>query len=125
MVLGNVEVLIRFIIVVKNQNFQAYVCVFFVFPSSALSCRFSIFSLISFTFLIIATPSCFKYFQQPNFGLGDDEESEWEQSENAKSIGQRRGWKQGTHRGRPANKNLYASQNPMVSDKDAHSVSRV
>ena len=45
-VLGNVEVLIRSIIVAKNQNFQAYLCVFFVFPSSPLSCRLSIFILM-------------------------------------------------------------------------------
>ena len=38
-VLGNLEVHVRLIIVVENQNCQAYLCVFFVFPSSPLSCR--------------------------------------------------------------------------------------
>ena len=51
-VLGNVEVLVRSIIVVNNQNCQAYVYMFFVFQSSPWSCRISIFNVLSFTFLI-------------------------------------------------------------------------
>ena len=70
-VLGNVEVLIRLIIVVKNQNCQTctvlfvvknqncQACTVFVFPSSPLSCRFSIFNVLSFTFFIIATAILF------------------------------------------------------------------
>ena len=52
-VLGNVEVLIRFIIVVKNKNCQAYLCVFSGFPSSPLSRRFSISNLLPFASLFI------------------------------------------------------------------------
>ena len=52
-VLGNVEVVIRLIIVVKNKNCQAYHCVFSVFPASPLFRRFSIFSLLLFAFLFI------------------------------------------------------------------------
>ena len=50
------------------KNCQDYLCVFFVFPSSPLSCRFSIFSLLPFAFLTgyRLSPSC---FQQPHFGL--------------------------------------------------------
>ena len=46
--LGKVEVPIRLIIVVKNKNCQAYLCVLYVFPSSPLSRRFSIFRLPPF-----------------------------------------------------------------------------
>ena len=38
-VLRKVEVLVRLIIVVRNRNCQAYLCVFFVFPSFPLSSR--------------------------------------------------------------------------------------
>ena len=41
---------IRLIIVAKNKNCQAYLCVFPVFPSSPLSRRFSIFNKLSYHF---------------------------------------------------------------------------
>ena len=44
--LGNMEVLIRLITVVKNQNCQAYLCVFFVF--SILS---DVLSILHFKFV--------------------------------------------------------------------------
>ena len=47
---GKIEVNIRLIIVVKNKNCQAYLCVFSVFPSSSLSCRFCVFNKLSFHF---------------------------------------------------------------------------
>ena len=50
---GKVEGLIRLSIVTKNKSCQAYLCVLSVNPSSALTCRFSIFSLLSFAFLIV------------------------------------------------------------------------
>ena len=51
--MGKVEVPIRSIIVVENKNCRAYFCVFSVFPSSPLSRRFSIFSLL----LLASSPS--------------------------------------------------------------------
>ena len=63
----NVEVLIRLFIIVKNQNCQAYLCVFFVFPSSPLFCRFSIFSLLSFTFISNAIAMLFSIFFRASF----------------------------------------------------------
>ena len=47
---GKIEVNIRLIIVVKNKNCQAYLCVFSVFPSSSLSRRFCVFNKLSFHF---------------------------------------------------------------------------
>ena len=47
---GKREVPFRLIIVVKNKNCQAYLCVFSVFPSSPFSLRFSFFNVVSFYF---------------------------------------------------------------------------
>ena len=47
---GKIEVNIKLIIVVKNKNCQAYLCVFSVLPSSSLSRRFCIFNKLSFHF---------------------------------------------------------------------------
>ena len=80
-ILENVEVLIRLIIVVKNQNCQAYLCVFLVF--SILSVVLSIYH-----FQLTAIR-----FPHHNKMAGDDEESVLQQAENGKSTGQRRGWK--------------------------------
>ena len=68
-----VEVPIRLIIVVKNKNCQAYLCVFPVFPSSPLSRRFS----SHFTFRVSSFNGNEAVLFKTNLGhVEDDEESE-------------------------------------------------
>ena len=97
----------------EESELSGLLCVFFVFPSSPLSCRFSIFSLLPLAFLtgdnILFSTASFL--------------SEWQHTENAKSTGQRTGWKNKEHakvgltvltphNNELSNKNLHVSQNP-------------
>ena len=67
---GKIEVNIRLIIVVKNKNCQAYLCVFSILPSSSLSRRFCIFNKLSYPHHGCLAKILFSTAQaQPHFGL--------------------------------------------------------
>ena len=64
------EVPIRLIIVVKDKNCQAYLCVFPVFPSSPLPRRFNIQSLRA-GYVMASWPRFVLNSTQPHFELSE------------------------------------------------------